>query len=299
MVGDHTAPALLRLVQRFNAGARFNLVQDTGGRIWPLYNTRSVPTSGIDGVPVVFFHGFGNDGYTWFPLFALLGSNRELVSLDLPGFGRHQPKEEDPFTPSWYASVCSNLVRELSIRWGQPPILVGKSMGGMIAGMVAAEIPDLCRALVLIAPSGIESPRVSEFWREYKNGTNVLLPSTEAEWERMVKMLYQAPRRIPGFVRRTALRTINRDRSRLETIFRSLLAEGYDPLGERLHRIKCPVTVVWGQEDRVMDPSGIERFRESLSSVDEKLISDCGHSPTSEALLETRNAILNVFSRYG
>lgn len=285
---------------RINAGARHQIVQDGAGRTWPLYHTRAAPETGISGVPILFLHGFGNDSYTWFPLFSILDSNREHVAVDLPGFGGHAPQGEDRFTPAWYADQCSNLVRELAVRWGQPPILVGKSMGGMIAGLVAARIPDLCRALVLIDPGGIESPRISPFWNAYREGRNILLPRNDAEWETMVRMLYYRPRRIPGFVRRSAIREISSQYTLQEEIFTRLLDEGMDPLGAQLSRIRCPLTVIWGAEDQVMDPSGAERLRkESGTEADIVVIPRCGHSPTSEALPEVCAALQRVIARFG
>lgn len=299
MIGDRALLKIYRWKQRIAAGARVQVVQDLSGRVWPVYHTRAVPESGIPGVPIVFFHGYGNDATTWMPLFALLGSNRELVAVDLPGFGRHEAGEDAPFTPGWYADVSSELIRELAVRWGQPPILVGKSMGGMIAGMVAARIPDLCRALVLIDPGGVETPKESPFWAEYRHGRNILLPRDEAEWDTTVRTLYHKHRRIPGFVKRTALQYVAENRSFLKHVFTQLLSEGMDPLGEVLPRIQCPVTVIWGEHDRIVDPSGLQRFRNYISKNETVVIRDCGHSPTSEALLETRNAILGVISRYG
>lgn len=303
MILDQALLNALRLRQRLNAGVRFNTLRDEAGRVWPLYHTRAVPETGISGVPVLFFHGFGNDSHTWFPLFSLLGSNRELVAVDLPAFGRHDPRDGDIYTPLWYAETCSSLVRELAVRWGQPPILVGKSMGGMIAGLVAARIPDLCRALVLIDPGGVLSPRLSHFWEEYERGRNLLLPQDNGEWESMIEVLYHRPRRIPGFVRRSVLKQIARDREHLERVFARLLDGGMNPLGERLAEIRCPVTLIWGEEDRVMDPSALSPFKKGLSGtakrVDLIVLKGCGHSPTTEALPETRSALLGVFSRYG
>lgn len=303
MIVDRWLLHLYRRRRRFNAGARVHHIQDGSGRIWPAYHTRAYPETGVGGVPVVFFHGFGNDAWTWFHLFTMLGTNRELVAVDLPGFGKHLPREGDLYTPGWYAEQCSNLVRELAVRWGQPPILVGKSMGAMIAGLVAEQIPDLCRALVLIAPGGVKGARISPFWEEYQQGRNVLLPRDESEWDRMMEYLYHRKRTVPGFMRRESLQALREARPFLETVFERLLEEGFDPLGQRLPRITCPVSLVWGARDRIMDPSALKRFRAELPRSPHQpeavLLPECGHSPTTEAPLETRRILLKVFSRFG
>lgn len=300
MILDGALLRFFRLRLRLNGGARCGVVQDYSGRPWPVYHTRAAPETGVSGVPVLFLHGFGNDSYTWFPLFALLDSNRELVAADLPGFGRHEVQADDRFTPEWYTDQCANLVRELVARWGQPPIIVGKSLGGMIAGLVAARIPDLCRALVLIDPAGVESERTSPFWDAHSHGENLLLPRNDAEWERMVGSLYYRPRRIPGFLRRCALREISARYDLYRRIFSALLDEGMDPLGMRIPQIRCPLTVIWGEEDRITDSAASKRFlKETKREVDLVLIPRCGHSPTSEALPDVRSTLQRTFARYG
>ena len=296
---DRLLARTYRLTRRLRAGARVRSVQTNDGRVWPVYHTVPPPYKVDLGVPVVLFHGFGNDGSTWLPFMPTLGVAREVASPDLPGFGRHPLGTEEPATPRWYRSVTASFLRELTVRWGQPPIVIGKSMGGMIAGLVAGELPHLVRTLVLIDPAGIDTPVRSRFWNAYADGTNLLMPESEAGWDRMVDVLYHQRPRIPGFIRREALRTIARNRDTYEQIFRELLSEGYNPLGERLERIQCPVTVVWGAQDQVMDPSGLEVIRQALPRASVHVLRDCGHSPTRERPDELSRILVGVLSRYG
>jgi pimeloyl-ACP methyl ester carboxylesterase len=297
---DKLLVTLFRFFRRWGNDAQFRTVYTSDDRVWPVYHRRpSVGSNGSDGVPVVFFHGFGNDGSTWLPFFSLLGDRREYAAPDLPGFGRHRLNQAEKTTPRWYRSVTAELLRELIVRWGQPPILVGKSMGGLIAGLVAGELPDLVRALVLIDPGGIETEQISPFWDAWRDGRNYLLPQTRKQWFEMKEILYHQPIRLPGFVRRHALRTIDENRQTYERVFSDLLEEGFDPLGSRLGRITCPVSVIWGAEDKVMDRSGVERIRAVLPNAEISIIPDCGHSPTREKPFEVQKTLLSVLSRYG
>lgn len=296
---EHLLLGLYRFSQRQKSGIKRRSIRTKDGRVWPVYHSRPVPETMNDGVPVVFLHGFGNDGTTWFPFFPLIGVRRELAGPDLPGFGRHLLSDKDAPTPDWYSAVVSEFLQEVTIRWGQPPIVVGKSMGGMVAGMVAGAVPNLVRSLVLIAPAGIETPVVSPFWNAWREGMNILLPATDEEWDRMTGILYSKRSAIPGFVRREALRSINTRRDDYERIFEGLLADGFNPLGDKLNRITCPVTVIWGGDDRVMDPSGVEVVRQALPRADIHVLPGCGHSPTRERPREVGDILLNVISRWG
>jgi pimeloyl-ACP methyl ester carboxylesterase len=65
----------------------------------------------------------------------------------------------------------------------------------------------------------------------------------------------------------------------------------YDPkLPERLHRVQCPVLLVWGADDRLVPPAYGEAYRRHLPQAELKLIPDCGHMPMFEreaAFVET------------
>lgn len=297
---DRGLVLLYRFFRRWGNDTQLRTVQTPDQRSWPVYHRRpAVSSIGCDGVPVVFFHGFGNDGSTWLPFFSLLGERREYVAPDLPGFGAHRLLPEDPATPRWYRGVAATFLQELIVRWGQPPIIVGKSMGGLIAGLVAGELPDLVRALVLIDPGGIETDEVSPFWQEWQKGRNMLLPANRSEWNEMKEILYRQPIRVPGFIRRYALHTIAKKRPTYERVFDALLSEGFDPLGTRLSRITCPVTVIWGKEDQVMSSTGAEKIRTALPNADIHYLSHCGHSPTREMPYRVQKILLDVFARYG
>ncbi len=296
---DRALLGIFRYLQRLRNGARLRYVTTDDGREWPVYHSRPEQTNMGEGVPIVFLHGFGNDGATWLPYFPLLGVRRELASPDLPGFGRHILADNEQLSPRWYSAVVSELLRELTVRWGQPPIVVGKSMGGLVGGLVAGEVPALVRALVLISPAGLEAPVVSDFWKEWSEGKNRLLPENHGEWDEMTRLMYHRPPRIPSFMARVALQSIASNRRRYERIFDGLMSEGYNPLGDALHRVTCPVTVIWGEEDRVMDPSGATIISERIPSADIHFIPECGHSPTRETPGEVNRILLRVLSRWG
>lgn len=100
------------------------------------------------GQPVVLLHGIGRTGQTWQHVTELMaGRPYRLVALDLLGFGA-SPK------PDWPAydiddhadAVIANLLR---LRLPGPAVLVGHSMGCLVAVRVAARRPDLVKHLVL------------------------------------------------------------------------------------------------------------------------------------------------------
>jgi pimeloyl-ACP methyl ester carboxylesterase len=102
------------------------------------------------GAPIVLLHGIGRTGRVWRHVVELLRSSPypcRVVAFDLLGFGA-SPK------PDWVAygvddhaqAVIASLER---LKAGEPMVLVGHSMGCLVAVRVARLRPDLVRNLIL------------------------------------------------------------------------------------------------------------------------------------------------------
>ena len=88
--------------------------------------------------PIVFVHGLGGSHLNWCPLGPRLAAGRRAVALDLHGFG---------LTPGLRANSTVQANARLLDRWiqtvvGEPVILVGNSMGGLISILETSNNPD-------------------------------------------------------------------------------------------------------------------------------------------------------------
>ncbi len=106
------------------------------------------------GPAVVLVHGLGGSHLNWDLFAPLLTDHARVWALDLPGFGRSEPGERT-------ASVSANaatLQRFLDEVVGEPVVLVGNSMGGMLSILATGERPEVVTGLVLLDPA-IPGPR--------------------------------------------------------------------------------------------------------------------------------------------
>jgi len=102
-----------------------------------------------DGPVIVLVHGLGGSHLNWDLLAPLLNEHARLYAIDLPGFGRSEPGDRR-------ASVTANaavLHRFLDEVVGEPAVLIGNSMGGMLSILAAGERPDAVTGLVLLDPA--------------------------------------------------------------------------------------------------------------------------------------------------
>lgn len=97
-----------------------------------------------EGPPVAtFLHGAGLNAHTWDRTLLALG--RPALSVDLPGHGDSDWRDDADYTPR---PLAADILPALS---GLPPqVLVGQSLGGLTAAAVAASAPRLVRALVVV-----------------------------------------------------------------------------------------------------------------------------------------------------
>ena len=96
-----------------------------------------------DGPEVVWLHGLGEQSAS----FDAIARHPRLAGYthvlpDLPGYGRSPWPDPDPTGRDSLARLASHLARWLADRESaEPPVLVGHSMGGVLALLVAERIP--------------------------------------------------------------------------------------------------------------------------------------------------------------
>ena len=91
---------------------------------------------GGDGRPVLLLHGGASTAVTWAPLAARIVSHLRVYALDFRGHGRSSPAED--FSVSLGADDVAATVDGLGL---ERPLLVGSSLGGMVAVAYAARQP--------------------------------------------------------------------------------------------------------------------------------------------------------------
>jgi pimeloyl-ACP methyl ester carboxylesterase len=120
---------------------------DLGGPVhWVDYGG---PDGGADRPVLVLVHGLGGSHLNWDVLAPHLTPHARVVALDLPGFGRSEPGDRRATVHENVAVLHRFLVEVV----GEPAVLVGNSMGGMISVLEAARAGDRVRGLVLLDPA--------------------------------------------------------------------------------------------------------------------------------------------------
>lgn len=108
------------------------------------------PGPAPDAPVAVLVHGLGASHVSWLPLVDRLAATHRVLAPDLVGFGHSAPEGRDA-TVEGNRDVLARLLRQEVPQGGS--LLVGNSMGGMVAAMAAAAHPHLVGTLVLVDPA--------------------------------------------------------------------------------------------------------------------------------------------------
>jgi pimeloyl-ACP methyl ester carboxylesterase len=193
------------------------------------------------------------------PLMAELAHDRRVIAPALPGFSGSSYVDGLRVQADWVVAL-SEIVDLVGLT-GAP--LVASSIGAMLAMELAAVRPEAFSQLVLLAPMGLwdaEDPVADAFGTTISEQRSLLSPnraSTAAVFDADPSVEdphEQIEQGVSRYLSRTAA----------ASLVWPIPEHG---LAERAHLIRCPVTLVWGGDDRLVPASYAGRFAALLPNV--------------------------------
>jgi pimeloyl-ACP methyl ester carboxylesterase len=236
-----------------------------------------------EGDAIVFIHGLSGAWVNWLENLPHFARDHRVIAMDLPGFG-HSPMPAERISISGYGRIVDELLDALGI---DRAVVVGNSMGGFIGAEVAIAFGTRVDRLVLVSAAGIsiEHQRNERVLRYLERLDDVLILS--GGW--------MATRSAGLAKRKRARRQIMRlVAHRAQDLPAPLIAEqvmgsgkpGFVPaldaltdypIRDRLSEIRCPVLVVWGEEDRLVPVRDAYIFGELIPSSRVVVWPETGH----------------------
>jgi pimeloyl-ACP methyl ester carboxylesterase len=122
---------------------------------------RGVVDFGGRGQGILLLHGLMGRATTWWCTARWLVEHGRVVGIDARAHGRN-PHRARADTTEQFAQDAADRIRELDLA---PAIVIGHSMGGLHALAVAADHPELVRAIVVEDMAPDYRGRTAEVWR--------------------------------------------------------------------------------------------------------------------------------------
>lgn len=207
-----------------------------------------------EGEPVVLLHGLGQSGKKWEHLVAKLEGGRwRVIVPDLLGFGRSPKPQWGSYTAQEHAHAVMAALKRRGLKGAA--VLVGHSMGCLVAVHIAATRPDLVKRLVLYEPPLFaddpvyrkHTRRRGHYFRLYQYiASRPQLAAVERQ------MIWRAVSRVAG-LRLTGEELVPFERSLHNTI---MAQTTYN----ELRRIVIPTNIIHGRWDLIVTRSQIDEM---------------------------------------
>jgi pimeloyl-ACP methyl ester carboxylesterase len=237
------------------------------------------------------FHGYADSADTWRQSLALLSRHgHRAIAVDLPGFGTADSLRNEKILPQ-LDEFAAAVLRYAGGRPRRSVILVGNSLGGCVSLRVAEREGDRIAGVFAVAPAGLVMNRLLYVvQRDPVLRTLLALPTPvpsivlrSAVARLYLQLAFARPSKVdPRVVSTFTYHHRNRVRvaSYLDIAHR-LIPELRHPF--ELERITAPVTLLWGDRDRLVYHRGAERVLTQVPDSRLELLHGIGHCPQVEA----------------
>jgi pimeloyl-ACP methyl ester carboxylesterase len=235
------------------------------------------------GPPLVLLHGAGHRRQAWLPVQALLAEHRDVICVDLPGFGESPPLPEHL---SYNLDTAIIVMKEFFADLGlDRPHVAGNSMGGLISLVLAQH--GMVSSATALSPAGLWSPtqrRVSLGMVRSVHRTARYMPArvaarlsrTAAGRTLMCGVLFGRPDLLEPQVLLEDMKAL------ISAVgFAPTLAAGEKAIFTGPVR-DVPVTIAWGSRDVLMRRPRAAAITHLIPHARLLLLPGCGHVPMND-----------------
>lgn len=235
------------------------------------------------GEPLLLLHGIGHHRQAWDPVVHILAAEREVIAVDLPGFG------ESPALPGGLTHDLGTVVPALGALCEaleiERPHVAGNSLGGLLALELGRE--KLVRSVTALSPAGFWSP----VERRYAFG--VLIAMRQGARRLPLPVIERLSRTAAGRAALTSTIYARPARRSPEAVVAETLAlahaEGFTDTLRAGTTVQftddipgLPVTVAWGTRDRLLVRRQGIRAKHIIPRARLVRLPGCGHVPMND-----------------
>ncbi|EAT11665.1 alpha/beta hydrolase [Bermanella marisrubri] len=249
---------------------------------------------------VLLLHGFAAEKDNWTRMADSL-EDYHVIAPDLPGHGESSFDSDLFYGFDVQSLRLARFVDALGLKQFH---IVGNSMGGGIAALYAYRHPHRILSLGLIDAVGFygNEPSDLEIVLE-KNLDNPLIVESKDDFDRLIEYAMHQPPFMPwpakSVLTRKAMNRTEANKHIFEHIHKE--AEAAKFAGGFVHvfeQLDMPTLVLWGEKDRVLDVSSVDKFFQHTPNVEVNVLLDIGHAPMLEVPQQTALILQDFWQRH-
>ncbi|MFM8570884.1 MAG: alpha/beta fold hydrolase [Pirellula sp.] len=225
---------------------------------------------GIGTRPVVFLHGLFGSTAHWTGTMDHLARDYLSTAIQLPLDRKGDRRSEGVRAISDLTTVVDQSLHAAKVN--QPMVLVGNSLGGLLAIDYTLKYPDRVCGLVLAGSAGLQE-------RSLTDGAK---PKATRDFVRsVISGIFHDQSLVTDELVEEWFETMN-DRNYTRFILRVSRATRDRNVQQELHKINKPTLIVWGRNDQITPPDVAVQFQSSIPGSRLVFLDNCGHVPNVE-----------------
>jgi pimeloyl-ACP methyl ester carboxylesterase len=236
-----------------------------------------------DGPPLVLIHGIGHRWQGWEPVFDRLTPERELIAIDLPGFGDSPPPP--PGTPAGIDSITDLVSGFLDDLGLERPHVAGNSLGGWAALELAKR--GRAASATALSPAGFQNALEAVY---QQTSFRITVRFSRLIAARAEQVLSRPRLRVLAFAQ-LVRRPLQIPLAEVGPTVRALAhAPWFDETLRAINtgrftggeRIAVPTTIAWAEHDLILLPRQARRAARAIPSARMLTLHGCGHVPMTD-----------------
>jgi pimeloyl-ACP methyl ester carboxylesterase len=243
------------------------------------------------GPTLILIHGLAGSSQHWQPVIAPLARHYHVIALDQIGFGRSDKPLID-YRAQTFMDFLDAFMRTRNL---SRATVVGNSLGGWVAALLAIEHPDRVARLVLVDSAGTSGladylgPKLLTALRQSTiDDAKTLNPLLFAE----VGNLNSEAQLRQSFTNRVSAGDGYTVGKVVDAIERR-----EDLLDKHLGEIKMPTLLIWGRQDRIIPLQLGESMQRAIPGAKLVVLDHCGHAPQLECSKAFETALENFLTQ--
>ena len=219
------------------------------------------------GPPVVLIHGLGGSARDWDKIAKVWSENLTVYTVDLYGHGRTPPLSADkPLTLTDMARGVQQFIRKEKI---EHPVLVGHSLGGLIALQLAEVNPSAFMALIIV-----DVPPAPKLFAT-KTTIAADRDALSADAEKFIRGHWSGMATRPQDVEHVVKSALATDRRTLQDLYLDIRATDLRP---EFGSLRLPVLVVYAEPPGGFTPTDDpEKLYDGIPQIDLSIVSGVRH----------------------
>lgn len=231
------------------------------------------------GSPVVLLHGWGMHGGVFQPLAEQLARHNTVLAVDLPGHGESASYAQFSDLPEH----ATYIVEQLSDLFQEGVVLLGWSMGGLLAQAIAMQYPQYVTHLILICSTPCFQRRADWTYAVDRKVLTAFADDLQRDYQatlsRFLALQFIGDQQRQENLRKARALLFARPRPQVAMLQQGLrLLETVDTRAQ-LGRIRCPTLVLNGEHDTLVPTLAGQYLAEHVHAGRCVIFKGAGHAP--------------------